>query len=286
MILSVVICAVVALGLFFASVVAWGPWWRFPNMPTPEEWSAIFGASALIALGFAWYQIRQVDQSNKALIASNELARQVNLEAVRPRVQISLEPTRFVSKDRGRPPEGTLHIAIRNIGVSPASNVRMCVNPPFTSLEKFFKPGMMNTHFAEINKVFSGEIAFRTLNPGNTYSWFLGGVPELFQDEPGVPRRWEVEAEYTGTASAEPFRESFVLDLDVEKHIELPIDPLVRIGKDIEIVGNNLAEIKRIVRTKLTFSDDSFKAFAQRSKWTRPSTAGASRLPTWQRKRS
>lgn len=149
-VLTVVAVVVVAFGLFSASVAFWGSWWRFPGMPTAEEWSAVFGASALVALGFAWYQIRQVDQSNKALIASNELARQVNIEAVRPRVQVALEANRFVQKDRGAAVKGALYIAVRNIGVSPARDVRLKVSPPFTSLGKFFKPGMMGEHFTEV----------------------------------------------------------------------------------------------------------------------------------------
>ncbi|WP_156876587.1 hypothetical protein [Microbacterium luticocti] len=284
-VVTVLAVVAVALGLFSASVAIWGSWWRFPDMPTAEEWSAFFGASALVALGFAWYQIRQVDQSNKALIASNELARRVNIEAVRPRVQVALEPTRFVQKDRGAPVEGTLHIAVRNIGVSPAHEVRLRVSPQFTSLAKFFKPGMMEAHFAEVNETFDGKVCFRTLNPGNTYIWFLGRVPELFADESGIPRRWEVEAEYMGTASPEPFVETFILDLDVEKRIELPVDPLVRIGKDIEVVGSKLEAIKRVVPQKLTLGDDSLVAHRQRNLGIRPSVVRARRAPAWLRRR-
>ncbi|PFG16693.1 hypothetical protein ATK74_1245 [Propionicimonas paludicola] len=246
-------------------------------MPTAEEWSAVFGASALVALGFAWYQIRQVDQSNRALIASNELARQVNIEAVRPRVQVALKVDRFVPKRRGEPAEGQLNIAVRNIGSSPAHDVRLNVSPPFTSLETFFKPGMMAKHFAEVNDAFNGEVHFRTLNPGNTYIWALGRVPELFKDGSGVPRHWEVEAEYTGTASPEPFRETFVLDLDVEMRIELPVDPLVRIGKDIEVVGNELEAIRHLVPTKLTLSDASTDETGLRKPGRRPLAARAVR---------
>lgn len=283
-VLTVVAVVVVAFGLFSASVAFWGSWWRFPGMPTAEEWSAVFGASALVALGFAWYQIRQVDQSNKALIASNELARQVNIEAVRPRVQVALEANRFVQKDRGAAVKGALYIAVRNIGVSPARDVRLKVSPPFTSLGKFFKPGMMGEHFTEVNETFNGQVHFRTLNPGNSYIWFLGRVPELFEDGSGVPRRWEVETEYTGTASPEPFRETFVLDLDVEKRIELPVDPLVRIGKDIEVVGSYLKAIKGAVPKKLTLSDDSVEALNQRNLSMRSSTVRARRVPTWLRR--
>lgn len=254
-------------------------------MPTAEEWSALFGASALVALAFAWYQIRQVDQSNRALIASNELARQVNVEAVRPRVQVALEVNRSVQKDRGAAVTGRLYIAVRNIGVSPACNVRLSVSPPFTSLEKFFKPRMMGEHFAEVNGAFNGEVHFRTLNPGNTYIWFLGRVPELFEGNSGVPRRWEVKTEYTGTASREPFHETFVLDLDIEKLIELPVDPLVRIGKDIEVVGSHLKAIRRIVPRKLTLSDDSFEALRGRNRGIRSSAVRIRRAPSWSRKR-
>lgn len=255
-------------------------------MPTAEEWSAIFGASALIALGFAWYQIRQVDQSNKALIASNELARHVNIESVRPRVQVTLEAKRFVQKDRGAAVTGTLYIAVRNIGVSPAQDVRLNVSPPFTSLEKFFKPGMMGEHFAKVNEAFNGGVHFRTLNPGNSYIWFLGRVPEMFEGSSGNPRRWEVKTEYTGTASREPFRETFVLDLDVEKLIELPVDPLVRIGKDIEVVGNYLKAIKGTVPKKLTLSDDAFEALNQRNpRSIRPSTVRAQQARKWLRRK-
>jgi len=277
--------ALAAFALFCGSVALWGSWWRSPGMPTAEEWSALFGVSALIALAFAWYQIRQVDQSNRALIASNQLARQVNLEAVRPRVQVALEASRSVTKNRGGPVEGTLYIAVRNIGVSPAHDVRLRVSPPFTSLEKFFKPGMMEEHFSEVNKAFNGEVHFPTLHPGNTYIWFLGRAPAVFDDTTGAPRRWEVEAVYAGTASAVAFHDNFVLDLDVEKRIELPVDPLIRIGKDIEVVGNQLAALKKALPDELALSGDTITALRGPRSRMRPAKALARRSPSWRRRR-
>ena len=249
--------------LFCGSVALWGSWWRFPFMPTPAEWSAFFGASAVIALGFAWYQIRQVDRSNKSLIDSNELARHVNLESVRPRVQVALEASRSVPKRRGSAPEGPVFIAVRNIGVSPAHQVKLKVTPPFTSLEKFFKPGMMDKHFADVNEPFNGAVHFRTLNPGNTYIWFLGQAPDLFTAQE-IPRRWEIEAEYNGTATTTPFHETFVIDLDIEKRIELPVDPLLRIGRDIEVVGDQLVAIKKSIPAKLAMTDETISALRKR----------------------
>lgn len=283
-VLTVFALFVGAFASFCVSVALWGSWWRFPNMPSAEEWSAIFGASAVIALGFAWYQIRQVDQSNKALISSNELARQVNLEAVRPRVQVALEASRFVSKHRGTPVEGTLYIAVRNIGVSPAHDVRLSVSPPFTSLDKFFKPGLMDEHFAEVNKAFNGEMHFRTLHPGNTYIWFLGRAPALFEDTTGVPRRWEVEANYTGTASTVPFYDKFVMDLDVEKRIEMPVDPLTRIGKDIEVVADHLAGIKKAFPHEFALSDDTIAALRGPRIKMRTGAARGKQIPTTRKK--
>jgi hypothetical protein len=233
-------------------------------MPIAEEWSALFGATALIALGFAWYQIRQVDQSNKALVASNEHIQHVNIEAVRPRVQVSLQADRSVRKDRGAPAEGTIYIAVRNIGVSPANDVKMRVTPPFTSLEKFFKAGMMGQHFEEVNRAFNGETFFPTLNPGNTYIWFLGRAPGLFNASTGVPRRWTVEAEYVGSVSDKPFQDTFILDLDVEKRIELPVDPLIRIGKDIQVVGEKLESIKNSRPQTLNLSGEALEAVRDR----------------------
>jgi hypothetical protein len=186
--------------------------------------------------------------------------------------------------DHAVSPVPTLPRRAECIGVSPASDVRRKVSPPFTSLETFFKPGMMSSHFAEVNETFNGEVHFPTLNPGNSYIWFLGRVPELFQDDSGIPRRWEVETEYTGTASPEPFRETFVLDLDVEKRIELPVDPLVRIGKDIEVVGSHLKAIKGVVPRELTLSDDSVKALSS-NHGIRSSAVRARRAPSWLRRR-
>jgi hypothetical protein len=259
-----VIAAGGVFALFCVSVSLWGSWWRFPGMPIAEEWSALFGATALIALVFAWYQIRQVDQSNKALVASNEHIQHVNIEAVRPRVQVSLQADRSVRKDRGASAEGTIYIAVRNIGVSPANDVKMRVTPPFTSLEKFFNPGMMGQHFEEVNQAFNGETSFPTLNPGNTYIWFLGRAPGLFNASDGVPRRWTVEAEYVGSVSDKPFQDTFILDLDVEKRIELPVDPLIRIGKDIQVVGEKLQSIKNSQPQTLNLSGEALEALRDR----------------------
>ena len=43
--------AVGAFAIFCGSVALFGAWWRFENMPTAEEWQALFGATVLVAIG-------------------------------------------------------------------------------------------------------------------------------------------------------------------------------------------------------------------------------------------
>ena len=253
-------------------------------MPTAEEWSALFGASALIALAFAWYQIRQVDASNRALVSSNELARQVNVEAIRPRIQVSLEAVRHVARQRGAPVQAVINIAVRNIGVSPASEVRLRVSPTFESLEEFFKPGMKDSYLARLNAVFNGGVSFRAVNPGAKYVWFLGKTPELFAEDVGIPRRWEVEAEYSGPGRQEPFRDIFFLDLESEKLVEVPVDPIERLGRDLETVGIELKAIRLNIPSELTVSGDILSAIGQHGRKRRLLISRDRREPAWLRR--
>lgn len=253
--LSLLAVAAALFTVFCGTVALWGSWWRkIENMPTPEEWSAFFGASALGAVAFAWYQIRQVEQSNKQLAASNEEAKKaseaamkVNVETIRPRVQVSIEHTRSVGRFRGGPSRGTAFISVRNAGASPAHDVRLGVTPAFTSLESSFREGMMPDHFAKVNAFFDGSVVFPTLTVGKNYIWYLGLVPDIYKDDSGLPRRWTVTTEYRGTETLGEFSDTFVLDLDVEKLIELPVDPLDRIGRDLEVVGSEMKKISQAV---------------------------------------
>jgi hypothetical protein len=257
--------AVLLAACFMISVMLWGSWWRVTDMPRAEEWSALFGASALAALGFAWYQIRQVDKSNQALITSNAETRQVNVEAVRPRVQVYLEMERVMRKQRGQAPHSNIFVAVRNVGPSPALDVRLSVNPPFVSLEEFFLPGGMVRHLTEMNDAFSGNVQFPKLHSGNPYIWFIGRTPETIDDESSNPRRWVVTAEYGSSVIPTLFSETFVIDLDVEYRMARPEDPLLRIGKDIEVVGERLDAIRRSIPEELSLDAEALGALTKRT---------------------
>ncbi len=231
---------VVAFALFCLSVALFGSWWRFPNMPTAEEWSAFFGASALLALFFAWYQVRQVDQSNRALIASNDQARLVNIEQIRPRVRAYFDVDRSATKRRGDPSRGSIYVAVENFGPNAATNVRLSVDEPFQSLDVFFKPGRMESHLNGLKEIFNGSVYFDTLLPGRKYVWFLGSVPELMDDTTLKVRSYNVTVHYDGVAGGPPYEEAFRLDLDLERNLERPVKPLDRIGKDLEVIGDKI----------------------------------------------
>ncbi|WKT89086.1 hypothetical protein QYR02_16865 [Microbacterium maritypicum] len=259
--------ALIALGaitLFLISVGLFGSWWRLPHMPTAEEWSALFGASALGALFFAWHQIRQVDQSNRELIRTNELARRANVEAIRPRVQVSLDVARTVWKRRSGTVEGNMYITVRNSGPTPAQEVRLTVDNPFDSLDAFFHGGKRAEVMNELNQVFDGTVRFSTLRPGAKYIWFLGRAPEIF-DESNTVRRWRVEARFRSTAVTEEHVDVSELDLDLEKRLEIEENPLKRIGRDLEVVGDHLKVLsRRRSPSTLSLSEDAMTALSER----------------------
>ena len=53
-----------------------------------------------------------------------------------------------------------------------------------------------------------------------------------------------MKAEYAGTALANGYVEEFLLDLDIERNLAQRVDPLERIGKDIEVLADKLEAIK------------------------------------------
>lgn len=231
------------------SVVFFGSWWRWGGMPTPDEWSAILGFSAVIALVLAWYQIRQVDVSNRALVDSNAETQRINLEMVRPRVQVSLMARQSVRKQRGFPAGGNLFVSLENVGMGTARNLKMKVDIPFDSLDQFFLEGKREQHFANVNKNFEGICTFQIVVAGKRFIWFLGRAPELLDESNGAPQRYRVDVEYEDIAG-HLFKESFSLDLQAEKNVLAEIDPLERIGRDIEVVGDQLKQVATNIKSR------------------------------------
>jgi hypothetical protein len=203
----------------------------------------------VIGLVFAWYQLRQVDESNRALGESNEEVRRVNIELVRPRVLVDLDYERSLFKSRRAQFSGNITIVVRNVGPSNARDVRLTISPAIESLEHFFKPNMMTEYLAGVNSKFNGSVLFPHLAPDRRHGYFLGRFPDLTDDESGLPRRYTVVATYTDAHASHRFEETFILDLDVNRSIELTTDPVARLAKDMEVVGDELKLIRQGVQS-------------------------------------
>jgi hypothetical protein len=244
-VLIVVLAMAAALGALRLTVSLFGSWWRFEGAPTADEWSAFFGAFVVVGLVIAWYQLRQVDQSNRELASSNDDVRRVNLELVRPRVIVDLEYQRALFKSRQGQLRGSIMVIVSNGGASTARDVRLSLTPGFQSLEQFFNPGKMEEYLSEVNAKFRGAVLFPQLAAGVRHGYFLGRFPDLTEDTTGLPRRYIVEAKYTDVSRKHQFEETFVLDLDVNRSIEISADPVARLGKDVEVVGDELKLIRQ-----------------------------------------
>ena len=249
-------------GILALSVAIWGSWWRAPRFPQAEEWSALFGGLALIAVVIAGYQIRQVDISNREVSRSNEALRLMNRESIRPRVLVDLAFNRAVRKQRGMPVEGDIHLVITNIGPTTASQVRLGVDVPFDGLDSHFvqKKIGRDRHFTALNRYFDGSIVFQVLAPAKRYHFFLGRFPDTINDTTHVPRRYEVVVTYKDTILGDSYKDEYVLDLDLDKRLEVAIDPLTRVGKDLEVVGDELKKIRQSVPDALGLHDEQLRA--------------------------
>lgn len=248
-------------GTFALSVAMWGSWWRAPRFPQAEEWSALFGGLALIAVVIAGYQIRQVKTSNREVSRSNEALRLMNRESIRPRVLVDLAFHRAVRKQRGMPVEGDIYLIVTNIGPTTASQVRLGVDVPFDGLDSHFvhmQAGRYR-HFSALNRYFDGSIVFQVLAPAKRYQFFLGRFPDTIDDTTGLPRRYEVVVTYEDTILGDSYKDEYVLDLDLDKRLEVAIDPLTRIGKDLEVVGDELKKIRQSVPDTLGLDDEQLR---------------------------
>jgi len=254
--------ALAIAGIFALSVAMWGSWWRVPRFPQAEEWSALYGGLALIAVVIAGYQIRQVDTSNREVSKSNEALRLMNRESIRPRVLVDLAFHRAVRKQRGMPVEGDIYLIITNIGPTTASQVRLGVDVPFDGLDRHFaqKQAGRYRHFSALNGYFDGTVVFQVLAPAKRYQFFLGHFPDTIDDSTGVPRRYEVVVTYKDTILGDSYKDEYVLDLDLDKRLEIAIDPLTRVGKDLEVVSEELKKIRQSIPDALGLDDEQLRA--------------------------
>jgi len=176
------------------------------------EWGAFGEVGALVVASIAgvlvWQQVRH--------------GRQVREDQTRPYVIVDFE---FQGWE--------VVVAIRNVGTSPAFDVRMKFDKPLES------PGRLDP---EELAVFTEGIPM--LAPGRSIAIPLGSGPQFFSaDGEGVPLRYSATVTYRGPNNKRSYDDPpLVLDLMPYKHTLVERD-------DLHQIHQNLKEIKTLMKS-------------------------------------
>jgi hypothetical protein len=168
------------------------------------EWGAFGQVGALVVAIVAgllvWLQVHQ--------------GRQVREDQTRPYVIVDFE-------FRGM----LVLVSVRNIGATPAANVRIAFDRPLESPTKGLNP----ERFA----VFSEPIAM--MAPGRRISVYFGLGPDFFPTDGGVPLRYEVTVSYSDLAGTRKYNDPpNILDLAPFKHTSVDRDDLHQIAQRVK----------------------------------------------------
>ncbi len=169
------------------------------------EWGAFGQVGALVVAAVAgvlvWLQVRH--------------GRQVREDQTRPYVIVDFE-------FRGM----LVLIGVKNIGTTPAANVRIKFDKPLQSPTKSLEP----ERFA----IFSDPIAM--MAPGRAIRVYFGMGPDFFPaDGEGVPLRYEVEVTYSDLAGKRNYIDPpNILDLAPFKHTSVDRDDLHEIAQRVK----------------------------------------------------
>lgn len=231
--------------LLLLSVSIWGAWWRLDEYPTPEEWSALFTAGALIGVFFAWRQLKQVDESNRSLQDTNERSLLLGQERLRPRVIVDFEVTRFHSASPQARIQGAVHLVVKNVGTSDALDVSVAVSPSFELLDGIFKPEFVRDRTVSFAKAFDGSDIYKRLGAGKDVLWPLGEVGPFFDHHAYQGKSWVFTITYYSPVLRMSFEEEFPIDFDQEKRATISLDPLNKISSRL---GSITTELKGIAK--------------------------------------
>ena len=212
-------------------------------MPTPEEWTAVLGISAIGALLLTLKQLKQVDESNRLLESSM-------IEATRPKVIAYLDLQFITYRSIHSDAEAYVGIIIKNIGASTAHDVRLFVTPPFELDDRFFENQNAKPAQQKINADFNGQIRFHTLAPNIQHQWMLGYARQMLASHGTIQDQWEITIEYTDPAANRSFSEVFHLRLPEEIRRPFKTDQITRISKNIAEIEKHLKSISQGINIK------------------------------------
>lgn len=235
----------------------WGnEWWRGDGWPTAEEWSAFWAAlsvlfaavaafAALAAVYIAFHQLRLVVRSNDTLTAANRETAESNLALYRPYVVVDIDVRKREMSKKVAYVDGTITVRVRNTGRTTARDVMLQVSPEFRSSGAKYSDEASNIEvMAKLNQNFGGEIVFKTLAPGASFSYALDTIRGYLETKDELPSLYEVTTSYNTMDESHSFTESYELNLEALGPTILETDSLRRISRDLKDLTEAINELK------------------------------------------
>ena len=171
-----------------------------------------------------------------------------NIALTRPYVVVDYEFRPSLTRTGGT--SGTsVFVVIRNDGRTPAHNVTMSVDHPFSPISAPDQEGWSKS-IEDLNRMMNGTSVLRSLTSTRPLKHYLDDEA-LFgvSDEPAPA--WTVTVNYED-GDGRAFEESFHLDVEPWRRSVAIGDPLLRVGKYIDAVAHQLRDVNRTIRGKQT----------------------------------
>jgi len=179
------------------------------------SWSALAAvATVLVYLALLVYAVKQVGE-----------ARRLREAQARPFVIVDFEPTWL------------LQLVVQNIGQTAAQDVVMRFDPPLDS-------SMPKPHPWEESSAFTHGIPL--LPPHRTIRVDFDTAHSVYSDDFPYPLRYDVSVTYRGSeAQSRPYRDRYVLDLNIFRGTRLPEAGLPEIAKGIAAIKSAIDSASR-----------------------------------------
>lgn len=179
------------------------------------SWSALASvATVLVYLALLVYAVKQVGE-----------ARRLRGAQARPFVIVDFEPTWL------------LQLVVQNIGQTAAQDVVMRFDPPLDS-------SMQKPHPWEESSAFTHGIPL--LPPHRKIRVDFDSAHSVYAEDSTFPMRYEVTVTYRGSeARSRPYKDRYVLDLNIFKGTRLPEDGLPEIAKGVAGIKSAIESASR-----------------------------------------
>lgn len=214
-------------------------WWRAEGWPTAEEWTALWAFAAVVLtallLWVAWRQLAGLAASNSGLAESNRLLAESNRALSRPSIVVEFAFEKVPWRNYTQTSNvSTVFVVVKNVGASPAMNVRMSVSPAFEATDKKITPEVL----AFLNARFDGQSVVRMIAPAQRLKYILDSAKDAVGNE-DLPGEYTITAVYEDLEGS-TFGERFVLQMSPWAISVAETDPLRQLSKDVQFISENL----------------------------------------------